>query len=178
MKTRKLRLEFAPGARPPLRTGSVMLVLSAVLLAATSIELALIWSDNTRQARALDALDTRRSDAAAWRRAPLDPAEAARTRAMRQVAHHLAVPWADLLETLESAPVESVALLSVEPSVSKRSVRLTAETRNAQNMLAYLSALQRDARLNSVVLVSHQVQLQSPGTPVRFQIQAGWGAMP
>jgi hypothetical protein len=45
-------------------------------------------------------------------------------------------------------------------------------------MLSYLGALQRDDRLNTVVLVSHQVQAQTPGTPVRFQVQAGWGGTP
>jgi Tfp pilus assembly protein PilN len=67
-----------------------------------------------------------------------------------------------------------VALLAVEPSAARRSVRLSAEARDAQAMLAWLQALQRDARLAQVLLVSHQVQTQTPGTPVRFQIQASW----
>lgn len=178
MKAHKLRLEFAPGARPPLRAGSVVLALSVVLLAAASAQLATQWSNNSRQARVLDSLDAQRSAADATRRVSLDPTEMVRLRAVRQVANHLVTPWADLLDTLESAPIESVALLAVEPSVSKRSLRLTAEARDTRSMLAYLGALQRDTRLNSVVLISHEVQVKAPGTPVRFQIQAVWGAQP
>jgi Tfp pilus assembly protein PilN len=101
--------------------------------------------------------------------------ELVQTKALRQVAQKLVTPWSGLLESLESAPNQAVALLSVEPSASRRSVRLTAEARTLPDMVAYLGALQRDSRLSSVVLISHQVQSQMPGAPVRFQIQAGWG---
>jgi len=105
-----------------------------------------------------------------------DATEAARTRFIRQVSQSLMTPWADLLESLESVPAPSVAVLSIEPSVSKRSIRITAEARTPQDMVAYLGALARDPRLSSVVLASHQVQVQAPGTPIRFQVRAAWGA--
>jgi Tfp pilus assembly protein PilN len=94
------------------------------------------------------------------------------------VAQGLQVPWADLLGALEAASGESVALLTVEPSTQQQTVRLTAEARDPHSMLRYLSTLQGDARLSQVVLVSHAVQTQAPGTPVRFQLQAHWGAQP
>jgi Tfp pilus assembly protein PilN len=177
MKTARLRLEFAPHARQVSWLGATMLLISVFALAAGAIQLAKSLAHNARQADTLAALEARRGVAAAstTRTIPPDPAEVARTRAVRQVAQNLMTPWADLLESLESAPSQSVALLSVEPSVSKRSIRLTAEARNPQHMLAYWRALQQDTRLSAVVLVSHQVQTQSPGAPVRFQIQAGWG---
>ena len=43
-------------------------------------------------------------------------------------------------------------------------------------MLAYLAALQNDRRLVNVALVSHQVQVQAIGRPIRFHLQAGWEA--
>lgn len=178
MRPSTLRLEFAPGARRPLGTGGLMLVASGLLLCAALLGLGMVWSDHEQQQHALEALEPKPVASASRQRMPTDPADAARSKVVRQVAQYLATPWADLLDTLESARTESVALLSVEPSVSKRNVRLTAEARNWQDMLTYLGTLQRDPRLSSVVLVSHQVQLQSPGIPVRFQIQAGWGALP
>jgi Tfp pilus assembly protein PilN len=180
MKTTRLRLEFAPNARHVPWPGTVMLLVSVVALAIGGVQLGRLLASNARQASTLAALEARQglSTARANRALPPDPAEVARGRAVQQVAQRLAMPWADLLESLESAPNQAVALLSVEPSVAKRNLRLTAEARNAQDMLAYLGALQRDARLATVVLVSHQVQVQAPGTPVRFQIQADWGAMP
>lgn len=180
MKRTRLRLEFAPHARQVSRLGVAMLLISVIALGAGAIQLAQLLSGNGRQAATLAALEARRAGAAtgpAPSRAP-EPGEAARARAVAQVAQNLMTPWADLLESLEAAPTRAVALLSVEPSVPRRSIRLTAEARSTQDMLAYWTALQRDHRLSAVVLVSHQVQVQSPGSPVRFQIQAHWGAAP
>jgi len=171
-----LRLEFAPRARRPLGIGDAILAISALLLCAVLAQLAFVWTERAEQLHAIDALEARSAPATRQRIAAVDPAEAARSKLVRQVTNHLVTPWADLLDTLESARSESVALLSVEPSVAKRTLRLTAEARDSKEMLAYLATLQRDSRLSSVVLVSHQVQVQAPGTPVRFQIQAGWGA--
>ena len=172
-----LRLEFAPRARRPLGASDALLALSVALLCGALLQFGLVWSDRDRQLHALRALDAK-SAPPPRARGPLDPAEAARSKLALQVASQLVTPWGDLLDTLESARTDSVALLSVEPSVSKRSIRLTVEARETKDMLVYLAMLQRDPRLSAVVLVSHQVQLQAPGTPVRFQIQAGWGAQP
>jgi Tfp pilus assembly protein PilN len=106
-----------------------------------------------------------------------DPTELAQAQLVRQTSQRLSTPWADLLAALESAP-SNVALLVVEPSAAKRSVSLTAEAAQPTDMLAYLKALQGDARFADVVLVSHQVQQQAPGNPVRFQLRARWGEAP
>jgi hypothetical protein len=45
-------------------------------------------------------------------------------------------------------------------------------------MLNYLQALQSDPHFSHVTLVSHQVQLQAPGTPLLFKLQATWGGAP
>ena len=177
MKAQRLQLEFAPNARRVPWLGGAMLVASVVVLALGVAQLATAVASNARQADTLAALEARQQAVTgAARTLTPDPGEVALTHAVRRVTQNLATPWADLLESLESAPAQSVAILSIEPSVSKRSVRLTAEARNSQEMLIYLSALQRDTRLSAVVLVSHLVQVQSPGSPVRFQINANWGA--
>lgn len=180
MKTTHLRLEFSPRAREISALGAVILLVSVCALVAIAVQLGLKLADNARQAQRLAALEEQlgQSKAKGSRTRPPDPGEVARLRAARQVASQLTTPWADLLDSLESSPVKSVALLSIEPSVNRRSIRLTAEARSLEEMLAYLSALQQDGRLSAAVLVSHQVQVQSPGSPVRFQIQAGWGTAP
>jgi hypothetical protein len=52
-------------------------------------------------------------------------------------------------------------------------VRFTAEAKNSRAMLDFLEAL-RTQPLREVVLVSHQVQTQTSGTPIRFQARARW----
>lgn len=173
----RLHLDFAPHARRVSRLGLAMLLLAGGALFGGALELANVTAANVHLADTLATVDARRG---APTTSPVsvgkaDPAELARTRAVRQVSQKLTTPWGDLLESLESVPVRSVAVLSIEPSVSRRSLRITAEAGTLKDMLAYLGALQQETRLTSVVLVSHQVQLQAPGTPVRFQVQATWG---
>lgn len=180
MKAQRLQLDFAAGAHRASRAGLAVLFVAALALAAGAVELASALTTHSRLADTLAAVDSRRDSMAAGpsRTAAPDPKALAQARAVRQVSQSLMTPWGDLLESLESVPVQSVAVLSIEPSVSKRSIRITAEARSAKDMLAYLGALQREPRLAAVVLASHQVQPQAPGAPVRFQVRATWGAAP
>jgi hypothetical protein len=178
MRAARLHLEFAPGVRRVSWPGRVLLVLSIALLVYSALELSDLWTARARAIADLGAMDG--SGKAAIKDPPVkvDARELSNARAARQVATNLMTPWAALLSSLGAAPTAAVALLSVEPSVMKHSVRLTAEARDLHEMLLYVGALQRDSRLASVVLVSHQLQVQAPGTPVRFQVQAEWGSVP
>lgn len=172
-----LRLEFAPGARPRSRLGWAMLACTLAVLVLELMTLGSSLSERRRLVQALAQLEGHQRDAARPRPgAKPDAAYLARVKSSQQVSRNLTAPWVDLLDAIESAPKESVALLAAEPSTAKRSFRLTAEARDLDAMLAYVAALQKDPRLVSVVLVSHQVQVQTPGRPIRFQLQAGWGA--
>ena len=177
MSMTKLKLDFAPGAHRVPRSGQVMLIVSIALLGYGALLVGELWTVRSKASAEAREFDTRPGASAELKaRTPKpDPRELAGTKAARQVADNLMTPWASLMSSLGSAATDSVGLLSVEPSVTKHSVRLTAEARDLHEMLVYVGTLQRDARLSSVVLVSHQVQAQAPGTPVRFQVQAAWG---
>jgi Tfp pilus assembly protein PilN len=177
MRTAKLHLEFAPGSRRVPWSGRVLLLAGLASIAIGVFQLSELWMGRSRAAAELRTLDERGAAGSATRplMAKADAKQVAGTKALRQVSSTLMTPWAGLLSSLGAAPTGAVALLAVEPSVNKHSVRLTAEARDLHEMLDYVGALQRDERLSSVVLVSHQVQVQAPGTPVRFQIHATWG---
>jgi Tfp pilus assembly protein PilN len=176
MKAPTMHLNFAGPKPGPGRAAVVLLLLGGAAL----LGMLPPWVDALRQEQAL-ALELVRAERPAALAAPkahdargLDPRQLRRERALRDATRGLSTPWADLFAALEAAPTGAVALLSIEPSVANRSVRLSAEARDSKAMLAYLAALQHDVRLSQVVLVSHQVQAQTPGTPLRFQIQALW----
>lgn len=101
-------------------------------------------------------------------------AQLQRFRNATLVINELRTPWDDLLKVLESAPMEQVALLSIEPIASRHQLRLAAEARDVTTMLDYLVYLQQQPALHQVILSSHQIQRQAPGSPVHFQIQAQW----
>lgn len=175
----RLQLEFAPHARRVSYAKLALLLVSVLLFVAAAVLFGLKLTTNARQARSLAAMDNSANTPATItpRASRPDPAELARVTLVRKTAHSLGTPWTALLAALEAAPT-NVALLSVEPSAATRSVALTAEAANAKEMLDYLRALQSDNRLSNVTLVSHQVQVQAPGSPTRFQIQGNWKGNP
>lgn len=180
MKTARLQIDYASSARPGTLMQRVWLGLAVAAFAACIALLGQVLNSNTSQTQRLAALKARSATpvAKAPPKADMSPGEAARARAVRQTAQKLVTPWSEMLASLETAPTKSVALIAVEPSVSKRTVRVTAEARSLTDMLDYLAAMQADTRMSDVVLVSHQIQTQTPGTPVRFLVQAGWGPAP
>lgn len=180
MKTSVQRLEFAPGVRRRPTLGRYLLAVAVALIAVELMPMALGMATLRQDRAALASLDRRTVVEPRERLADakVDPAAVARIRAANQVAKNLTTPWADLLGAIESAPQQSVALLAIEPSAAKKSFRLTAEAKDAKAMLGYVEALRKDRRLDSVVLVSHQLQEKAPGRPTRFQLQAAWGPSP
>lgn len=104
-------------------------------------------------------------------RAAADPAL---VRSAAIVRRELQMPWGQLLLALERVPSRDVAVLTIEPASAQRTLRITADARHADAMLDYLAQLKQQS-LTHVVLTSHQVQAQTPGTPIRFQVQARWG---
>jgi|SRR6476620_3826496 Tfp pilus assembly protein PilN len=90
------------------------------------------------------------------------------------IAERLTIPWSNLFDALETSSTSAVALLALEPDVSKRLLRITAEAKDKNDMLDYVRRLSDDPRLVNVHLMDHQLQAQTPGEPVRFSIQASW----
>lgn len=175
----KLRLEFAPRAHANSTASAAFLVVGLALLAAGGDQVVRNLYANAEQQQDIAALEVKRSPPPATTKSlrKTDPQDVTRANLVRQTSRQLTTPWANLLAVIETTP-QTVALLTVEPSAGKRSLILTAESANAIDMLDYVGLLQGDARLYGVTLVSHQVQEQAPGRPLRFQVRANWGVSP
>jgi hypothetical protein len=96
------------------------------------------------------------------------------TKRASEILARLKLPWNDLFVSVESAMVPDVALLGVESDTEKRRVKISAEARDLQGMLDYLSFLQTQPTLTGIYLQSHQYQQQDPQHPVRFVLSADW----
>jgi hypothetical protein len=127
------------------------------------------WLARQAERDALSRLSLERPQRAS--RAPADPAL---VRSAAIVRSELQMPWGQLLLALERVPSRDVAVLAIEPAAAQRTLRITADARHADAMLDYLAQLKQQS-LTQVVLTSHQLQAQTPGTPIRFQVQARWG---
>jgi len=95
-------------------------------------------------------------------------------RFARRVIEQLDTPWPALFAAIETAYDDNVTLLGVEPEPERREVRLLAEAKDAEAMLAYVRQVRQSPVLRDAWLVNHQVNLQDPLRPVRFTINARW----
>lgn len=65
-------------------------------------------------------------------------------------------------------------MLAIDPDAAQGRIRITAEARRHEAMLAYLQRLGQGAVLRDAVLIEHRVQRQLAERPVRFSLSATW----
>lgn len=180
---KRIRIDFAPpGWRrtlfraPP---GLFFMVPALVVLCGPALLSAQRYLEEKEELHALQA-------ALAARRAPppvlvaVAPApkvvlSAPQASAVNAAVSQLNLPWRDLAAALLEATPDEVALLALEPDAKRRTVRISAEARNSDDMLAYVARLQAGEWFSSVTLARHEVMQQDPNKPLRFQINASWG---
>jgi Tfp pilus assembly protein PilN len=90
----------------------------------------------------------------------------------------LTLPWGPLIETVENAGSQDVAILQLQPEAQQRVLRITAEARTQDAMVDYLKRLTQARGFNEVHLLNHQVQQDDPQRPVQFAAQASFRGMP
>lgn len=80
--------------------------------------------------------------------------------------------WAPLFTALENAQTSDVSLLSIEPYHTKQALTLVALAKDKETMFNYAKRLQAEKILNKVHISRHSVQLDMPGQPIEFAIEA------
>lgn len=179
---KRVAIDFAPkGWRQQLyRSSPWALALLALALLCCAL---VAWQVRGYAARqdelaVLQAALAARSLSAAPVRPVVQPPQlnAAQATALNDVIHQLNLPWADLGDALAEATPASIALLSLEPDARRRLLRVSAEARSSDEMLAYVARLQQSEVFSTVTLTRHELVERDPNHPVRFQISAQWGA--
>ena len=168
MKPPRLDLDHVALHRRSLAAGALLLLIS-LAVAAT---LVLIYRDLEieldRMQVASAVSGTERSPAKSIPKARLDE----EARAAETVLRQLALPWPEIVHTVEEAATGDVAVLLLEPDALRRELRLSAEARNQDMMLEFLRRLASVKVLADVHVVRHQVQMEDPERPVNFSILA------
>jgi Tfp pilus assembly protein PilN len=181
---RKVRIDFAPPSlgRLLFRAPRPALALLCAALALTP-PLASNLAQYRRLLREQEALQDRaravsaRVQAAARVpvpvRAPVPPAQA---DAVNAAVLQLNLPWRALHDAVQSATPAAIALLALEPDAKRRSLRITAEAKSSDDMIAYVERLRGQDGFGAVALVRHEINEQDPNRPIRFQVDAAWSA--
>ena len=106
--------------------------------------------------------------------APIAPAQA---QAVNAAILQLNLPWRDVQDALASATPPGIALLALEPDARKRVLKITAETTGSDAMVAYVAQLKQQELFGArVQLLRHEINELDPNRPLRFQLEARWGA--
>jgi hypothetical protein len=169
----RLDLDLSP-TRASVRPRSwVLFGIGAVALAIAGMQFQSASGQHRRESQRLQLLESTLNELDAAPKQKVSAEEARRLRKSSAVAHELQVPWARLFAALEGVGNPNVALLAIEPSPQRQELRIVAEAKTSGDMFDFLDALQGQP-LVDVTLVSHQLQGQTPGTPIRFQARAGW----
>ena len=93
---------------------------------------------------------------------------------MRSVSEQLQRPWEHLFAMLEGMPLEDVALLALSPDARKGQLRIAAEARDLEAMLAFHKRLEASTELRDVSLLNHEIVVRQAEHPVQFNLSATW----
>jgi len=166
MRRARLQLDLVA---PPRRSRWLgYLVLAGSLLVANEMFMRLREAQD--QVARLDAVQGLLGEARPARALPRERLEE-QMREAQAVLRQLALPWAQLVESLESAAMPDVAVLQVQPDAQSRLLRVTAEAKGEETMFRYLRRLAAAEGFSDVHLVSHQVREDDPRRPLQFSLQ-------
>ncbi|KJK17097.1 pilus assembly protein [Pseudomonas sp. NPDC087612] len=93
---------------------------------------------------------------------------------MRSVSQQLQRPWERLFNMLEGLPQDDVALLTLTPDARKGQLRISAEARDLEAMLAFHKRLEASDELRDVSLLNHEIIAKQAEHPVQFNLSATW----
>lgn len=182
---KKLRIDFAPPSLARTwfhtsRPARVLAGIALVLAVAAGVE---AWQ--LAEQRRIDAEQVTRvvrRHVVPVQAAPMQPKVtigAAQAAAVNAAVLQLNLPWRDLHDAIGAATPSNVALLALEPDARKHMVRITAEARGSDEMIAYVEKLQAQNWFTTVVLTHHETNDVDPNRPIRFQVEAQWaGVLP
>lgn len=150
----------------------MVLLLACTGVAITALDawqshLALRMAHEQLAASQTQARNARRHEAAA-RPKPVRPV--LEMQRWRQLALQLNTPWAGLLDALEATTPDTVALVAIEPDAQQGNVRLTAEAKTLDTLLAYAAKLQTAQAFQDVTLIKHETNDQDASHPLRLSV--------
>ncbi|CAB3809634.1 hypothetical protein [Paraburkholderia caffeinilytica] len=172
--TPHLNLDFSRRRAPAAMGGVILLCAAAVLLLASGARLWHAYAENDRAQAQLEAVRQQTMASRHVVKAPLTPAARLAEKQSQSVLRELTVPWQDLFSIVEDYPDHDVALIGIDQNPGQSQIRITAEAKNFDAMIAYLKYLQTSVLLREAVLNDHLIEPNVPGKPVRFQITAVW----
>jgi hypothetical protein len=96
----------------------------------------------------------------------------------RDTIRRLATPWETLFRALETARIDTVTIVAVEPDPAQRTILIQGQARDYLAALSFVANLREQRPLSRVHLVRHETAGADPRRPVQFSVSAYWGGRP
>ena len=93
---------------------------------------------------------------------------------LNAAVNEILLPWPALFNALEQANRDDIKLLTIEPKVQGRSLRITAMTFSTENMLAYIKRLSAQHMLKQVSLLSSESVEVAGQMAMQFELRMDW----
>jgi len=174
MTPRRLELDYLAPPRRATWLGASLLIVSL----AVAGDLAMRYRDAQTELAALDETRGLLNAEPRPRRPVSKERQAEEAKIVEAAMRQLTLPWAQMIEAVESASTGGVSLLQMQPEARQRTLRLTAEAKNREAMLRYVRRLGETRALSGVHLVNHRVQIEDPSRPIQFGVQAALRGAP
>jgi Tfp pilus assembly protein PilN len=179
---KKVNIDFAPPGlarsilRTPRYTWALLWIVLFVLMALIGAQGALRREQGELELlRAQSQAQVRRQAQAEAAPAPVRaPVPEAQANAVNAAVLQLNLPWRALHDAVQAGTPASIALLALEPDARRNTVRITAEAKSSDDMIAYVEQLQKGDWFSAVSLSRHEINEQDPNRPIRFQLDARW----
>lgn len=174
----RLRLNFAtPQAPVVLRSTFQGWLLLAAALAASGY----VFVHHRALTLDIEAIEMRsdrlrRAEVSAPREAPVaSESLAAQVRAVNRAIERLAVPWSSLFKALEAAKTDRIFILTLQPNVQRREVRIVGEAAEFAAITEYVNALSAANGVHDARLATHELRADGQ---IYFEILAAWKVTP
>lgn len=155
--------------------GSLCLLLTMAGLLTAVMEAARLQTRIEATRGAVIQAELKANPTASRRTTPLSAVTPAQADAINHIVDHLNVPWALVLNDLESLTPASIAVLQVEPRVAANAFQWQVEGKSRQDVFAYLDKLRAAKTLKQVRLVKFETNTQDTNRPTRFLLEAQVG---
>ncbi|MDW3685655.1 hypothetical protein RA280_28745 [Cupriavidus sp. CV2] len=169
-----LKIDFSRRPATLAPSGVVLLMLAGLMLLLSARALWLVYQDNDRARTQFEIAAREETSSKHLPKTAPTPAAKLAEKQGEAILRELTVPWQSLLSIVEDYPARDVALIGIDQSPAQSQIRITAEAKDVDGMIAYLKYLQGSVLLHEAVLSGHLIETNVPGTPVRFQIVAVW----
>lgn len=156
------------------RSNPLAIVLLCVGILVFSISMVFLLNSNAKLSALKNQKEQHLIAIKAISRPELNDHQLAELNAVKIVIEDIVRPWPRIFRAIESANLEAVNVLSIEPNVKKETFRITAIAFSIDSMLAYVKRLNQQDVLKFVNLMSTEAVEVDGQNATQFELLLKW----